>query len=458
MTLIRIYILLLACLLSPQLGAVHLEGKIANASGKELQMYYVSNFMTNEVVVVDSCMVSDSGEYVFDFESAVQQVYYVNVGLNNAQIALSPDQQMTIDLPDYLDLTRKELLNPFFDADNVLLYKEELKDANYYITEIEIKSTLLLDKTLKSGNPTYQAEKALAELRAYGDKLTDPLAKNYLYYSEALFAQLANPENGAVAKQKYLRNSAPQIGNPAFVALFQSEYDNAFLAPDGLFYDFVSEAIIEGDVSSEFLDKLSARLRIKDRTMAELVAVKGFYDAAVYAPTYERLIAELMGELEASIVDEEVKYLCASTRNNLQRLMVGAPAPYYELCTLNNKKVPLVLRRKYVLLAFVNTTIHECQVHLRALEEIKATYKRHLEVVCVATHQTPDELQRFLDRNEYKNLYFTIGEDDDLLLDDYDVKVLPTYFLIGNDGNLLASPLSPPDEDMSAELVGIMGY
>lgn len=454
MTSLRQYLILFLIILTPLSFAASLSGSVANAT--ELTLYYISNILTGEKSTVAHSKV-ENGLYHFEFESNELRTYYIDLGTRQAQMVIAPDQKLTLDLPDYAPLRQADYLNPYFEKENILVYDTKAKGLNYHVMDIELTTARQLKRVLKSSSPSLTSNAAIDSIAALKANLDHPFLKAYCHYNQALFYQMSQPENIQAIKQKYMREGIPNMQNTAFTSLFLSEYYNAFVASDGLFYQTVSDAIIERTIPADFSSIIGHIHKIKNPTMAELITIKGFYDAALYAPNYQKVLTQLMQQLEEQLQDTSAQELCRSTRLKIERLMVGYPAPYYELFTLKGKKVPTVLKRRNVLLAFINTNIFECQKQLHLLKKYKDIYKRQLEVVVVAVYQDEQELDRFLKRNTFDDLYFTLWDNNVQLLDDYNVKALPTYFLIGKDGNIIYAPLSSPEETMLEELQESLG-
>lgn len=434
--------------------AASLSGTVENTNS--VSLYYISNFITGEKTTVAQSLVGEDGQYQFSFETTELRTYYVNLGSRIAQVVIESEQDLILDLPDYAPLRKAEYLNPYFEQEIVLVYDNSIEDLNYHQMQIELLTARQLKRVLESASPSYTANSALDSIISIKENTKTIYLSDYLNFSEATFYQMAHPENIKAIKQKYLRNAEPKLQNTAFTKLFLSEYHNPFLAPDGIFYQNVSNVIVEGQLTDNFIASIASTLKIKNPIMAELVTIKGFYDAAMYAPSYQRTITELMVQLESQLQDPRMIDLCKTSRIKIERLMVGNSAPYYELFTLKGKKVPTILKRKTVLLAFVNTNIFECQKQLRLLEKYKEAYKRHLEVVVVAVYQDEKELERFLKRNSFENIYFTLWQNNEQLLVDYNVKSLPSYYLTGRDGKIIYAPLSSPEENMLEELQSVV--
>ena len=456
MSLLRRFLTITLLLITCTSQATSLSGTVANT--KELSLYYISNFLTGEKTVVAQCTVSPEEHYRFDFESSKLRTYYINLGSRQARITIAPKQNLILDLPDYAPLRKAEYLNPYFEKEVILVYDNQPEDINYDLMDIELTTARQLKRVLESQSPEYAAQSAIDTLTLLSQKYTSPYLKEYTTYNEAFFFRMTRPENVQAIKQNYLRQAIPDLQNTAFTSLCSSEYHNPFLASDGYFYQSISNAILDKTLPLNFSTTIGQLFKIKSAPMAELIAVKGFYDAAQYAPNYQKVITQLMQQLEGQLEDPDIKTLCHSSRIKIEQLMVGNPAPYHELFTLKGKRVPTVLKRRHVLLAFINTNIFECQKQLRLLEQYKEIYKRQLEIVVVTVYQDETELDRFLKRNSFKSMYFTVWQNNEQLLDDYNVKALPSYFLTGKDGNIIYAPLSSPEESMLEELQQVMGY
>ncbi len=445
-------LILFICCFSTAGYAINLSGHINNHHGNELSIYYINNFMTESKTYVNTCQIDTSGFFRFSFEAETIRTYYIDLGKNKGQITLVPKQNIQIDFPNFDPLSKAERLNPYYEKQNILLYNEDVKDINYYLTEIEIHQALWLDKIIKSNTPEYTAQEILDSTEIYRKKLNNAYLKEYLDMKSSFFYKMNNPGNQSIIKDKLLRHQAPQLNNPAYTQLFTQQFNDPFLTKEGLFYDYVSKAILSGQLDKDFITTTAKNHHITVPETAALLCIKGFYDASVIAPQYEAQLLPLLSMLEEQIEDSTLKELCHSTREKMDILCLDQAAPYYELYTPKGKKVPTILKRKFVLLAFVNTNIFDCQKQLRLLEKYKANYKREMEVVIIATYQEKEELEHFLSRNDYKNLYFTLWNHNEQLLNDYYIKSLPTYYLIAPNGNLLYAPLSSPETNMENEL------
>ena len=455
---LRILYLFVLLLTTSSIYAVKISGYVGNCKGKELKIQMLSNFITREFTTLDSCIVDEDNCYEFVVNQQDISVCFIDLGQYDAQLIVDTSHDLSVNLPDYAPLTKKEYLNLYFKKESVLLYDEQFDDMNFHIKELEFFVTKELKNVMDSENPQFAA---LASIDSVEQKLKDlecDFLRNYLTYTSSILYQFAHPERINLLKELFLQDTEVDLSNPAYTNLFLSEYINPFIASDGLFYSEVSDAILNQKLSEDFIDNIASMYSLKNVSVAELLSVKGFYSATLQNDNYQKDIVKLMEQLESLITTDEIKKLCRSTRLYIEKMMVGSPAPYYELNTIKDRKAPTILRRKEILLSFVNTNIYDCQRHLQLLKEYKEIYKREIEVIVVCVHQNPQELERFFRRNKFDNLYFVLPDNENKILDDYNVKILPSYYFIDKEGCFAYSPMSSPEEDMLYELQQYFGY
>ena len=447
----RYIILLTSLFFATTLQAAVINGRIENYPTDSIRIY-TANPITKSKTLVSVSKVDSLGTFSFSFNANSFDTYYIPLGTRNAQISLTPNQDITVVLPPFIPFTTAERLNPFFEIENILVFNEDVKDINYYFTEIEIRQTLWMKEVLASSSPTIKAQQILDSIAEYERNSPDEEAQISLRMKSSFFLQMSAPEQQSIIKEKLLRHNAPQLNNPSYFQLLEQQFPQPFIAKDGLFYASVSNAILSGKLPNDFIKSIAKTHRISNDETAALLCIYGFYSASQIAPEYEGKMIDLMISLSEQIKDPNLRQLCIDTRKEMSTLCIGHPAPYYELYTPKGKKVPTVIKRRYVLLAFINTNIYTCQRHLRLLEKYKATFKRDLEIVVIASYQEKEEINRFLERNSYEKLFFTLWDNQQQLLNDYNINALPQYYLISPEGELLKAPLSAPDEHMLEEL------
>ena len=89
------------------------------------------------------------------------------------------------------------------------------------------------------------------------------------------------------------------------------------------------------------------------------------------------------------------------------------------------------------------------------MQGIYARQKERLEIVTIAV-DTYDELMHSFLRNKDYNWKFLYYGHQPNILEEYDIRAFPTYFLIGPDGRLIQSPAPAPGENFESRLFEVM--
>jgi len=94
----------------------------------------------------------------------------------------------------------------------------------------------------------------------------------------------------------------------------------------------------------------------------------------------------------------------------------------------------------------------------RMLKLIKDTYINDLEIVTISTDENYSVFCSFLERNKDYNWVFLYAEDEDIFIDNYNIKAPPTYFLLDPDGKVAIDPTKTPEQGFMSQFGQIMNW
>jgi peroxiredoxin len=114
------------------------------------------------------------------------------------------------------------------------------------------------------------------------------------------------------------------------------------------------------------------------------------------------------------------------------------PAPGFTLPNLDGQQVSLQqYRGKVVFLNFWATWCIPCREEMPAMEQLHQTFQQQgLAILAVDRKESPDKVKAFFD--QYRLSYSALLDESGSVFRDYQVMGLPTTYLIGRDGMLLA--------------------
>ncbi len=128
-----------------------------------------------------------------------------------------------------------------------------------------------------------------------------------------------------------------------------------------------------------------------------------------------------------------------------EKLPVNRPAPEWALKTPDGKEVALKdLRGKVVVMSFWSTWCGYCKLSMPAIQSIHEKYAdKPVKVTGVCCWDAQGDPAKYLASMNYT---FSTVVDGDRVAKEYDVKGLPTYFVIDPDGNIVYARSGPLDQ------------
>ena len=139
----------------------------------------------------------------------------------------------------------------------------------------------------------------------------------------------------------------------------------------------------------------------------------------------------------------------------LKRLSYGSIATDFELLDTKGQAVSLLSQEdKFVLLSFMKSDCRICTSHLSHLDELGQLFKGKLQNISLVSDVDISTIVSFMEERDYE--WPVLKVDNILLLEDYDVKVFPTYVLVNPDGSIAMAPTPMPDENLAILINGFM--
>lgn len=129
----------------------------------------------------------------------------------------------------------------------------------------------------------------------------------------------------------------------------------------------------------------------------------------------------------------------------LIRYKESQPAPDFSLSDLDGKAIALKdLRGRLVLLNIWTTWCPACREEMPSLERLHREFDtRGVSVLAASHREDPEEVRRFM--GEFNLTMPVLLDEDGRVGELYGLLGLPTTFLIGPDGRLIARAIGPRD-------------
>lgn len=424
-------------------------GQNASYAHKKLELLTSTHHLFRSPLLLDSTIVNEMGQFSFRFNLNEPKTVFLNLGYYSIQFIALPGDSINIALAPYRPLSKSELYNPYFVPEKFHIIPNSGKSLHINAQLIRFESTfdslynlainaLVLEKSDSLGRALFSSQFH----RSYGDSFLE----QHIKYTSLSLYELVNPFAVDSLIGFYFSRYEPEFENDAFWNVFNKAFENPLIIPgkNQLVPDF--EVAVWRSNYVQLISRIMAYYQIENRNMAQLVALRGIFRSWNDFNDLHLMFANL---LDSAIIENEnarITEIARDIKHKLTTLEYGKKAPYYELPGINNKRVPTSLKGKYLILAFGSPELAQCQRDYLLLEELLKAHNNYMEVVAVVVYQHYNEFLKFAE--VYKgNINFAHWNSNMALLNDYNIKGLPVYYIIDAQQNLrVSSALTRPEE------------
>ncbi len=197
---------------------------------------------------------------------------------------------------------------------------------------------------------------------------------------------------------------------------------------------------------------------LKNDTLRELVLLKGMHES-YYDGTFKRssIVPVLQQIMEESKLPEH-RQIASNILNSFSKLKPGAMAPSFSLPDKTGHTASLdeLRAQKYVYLTFFDHNCSECLQQMKVLPALKKVYGERIIFVSITTDKTNAELKNFCAKNPQYDWVFLYDNSNGSLKRNYEIKMLPSYFLINPEGRFIQVPAEAPNADIERTFYDIV--
>ncbi|HEX2394526.1 MAG TPA: TlpA disulfide reductase family protein [Bacteroidales bacterium] len=455
--------ILVACLCQGLLASeTIISGKAPSYAGKEIVFYRTSDWITGTEDVAAKCMVSDSGvfETTINLETTIQ--LYAYLGIYLGYFFAEPGKSYELVLPDFREKTQGDFLNPYFEPVEIHLGLSNFNsdDLNMLIVMFDDAYVPYYDKHVNSiySQPDFQKiDQDIKQIDEPFKEYTNEYFRNYRKYRYGMLKMLANRQRVQSLSDEYFNNQPVLYTNVAYSDLFNQVFHKYF----SFFGRTDSGKKIFNDINEkgnfrELIQTLEASSNFDNDTLTELIILKQLHDEYYGSEFSRNGIIRILDTLMSSTHISEHARIGGIIRHKITRLQPGYEPPSFELEDTNGKLIKLSdLKGRYVYLNFCTCQSYACLNEFNQLAALHQRHKDRLTIVTVSTDPQEEILRQFLAKNKY-DWIFLHYDNQPGILKEYDIRAFPTYFLIGPDGRLIASPAVSPSENFEQRLFEIM--
>jgi peroxiredoxin len=447
---------------------VVISGNAVTYSGTELVFKKYSDPFTNNEVEVGKCLVSTNGDFSVTLPVNETTYLFSHLGVYLGYIYVEPGKNYIISFPEKTEKSPAEKLNPFFKETEFMFAIKEIsdKDLNFLIQSFNNFFNPYFIKfanNIKAKNKKELIDTTVVALRKINANSANSFYENYVYYKIGVLKHLAYQQKTKSLSLEYFQSKPILYNNPAYIELFNQVYNKYFYFFGRTTYGKKIFEDVNGAKSYYRLNNTLKRdsILIND-SLRELVVLKNVHDE-FYSNNFSRSgLLNVLDSLIAITKIEKHKEIGEYIKAKITRLMIGFAPPEFELYDKDGKLHKLSdFKGKYVYLNFCVCNSYGCIKEYDLLKKINAKYRENeptankFQIITIISADDLKTMKSFLDNSDYDWLFLHYGNQPKIL-ELYDIRAYPTYFLIDPNGKLLFSPAASPGENFEMLLFQIM--
>lgn len=453
-------LMVLVILGNAQAKPITIHGTAHGFINKFVYVHQLKDYVSHSYQTLGSDKISEKGNFTIEVD--VDNITEVFVEITDKSGILYLDPEVSDYYIHFPDPKHKD----HYSGKNARLIIDSLdtEDINSLILDYETQ----LNKFLHLGDSVWTLAKLvlapdskaildsfkLVCKKRYKD-VQEPYFHTYVQYSLATFEQFTGgmelmEMNKGIVYNSYVRKKPIHWTNSSYMNFIQSFYGRPF-RNIGRANFYAADEIINNLGDFHQLKKLLLEdYYLKDEGICELVLIQGIleeYHSGIYNKTH------LIAILDTAAVHcqfEENRKIAKNVKHLLTRLEEGYRAPNFELVTVQGDTITLdSLKGKYIYLDFFHTESIPAVKEKSLIPALKEKYGEWVEFVSISLDEDAKALKEYLGQNPEYDWHIANYNGNVNLLDLYNIRSLPSYFLIDQDGKMMSadpprpSPMSP---------------
>jgi len=440
----KVLYILLCLFLGTEIFAAqcNVSGVVKNAEGKTLQLKtFVDGILYRDSVLAVSAVENDT--FHFQFQQNETRCIFIDEGFYRVLFYLSPGDETFIYLPDYQYIDEAQRMNPFFRQQQVC---PKFKMQNLTADIIAYDDAFDYFYSKNSIRPNADSIKsAVLFLDSAFSVNNDVFFDHYKSFQKIQLWNLLPKSSPDLAISEF-KKLPIELSNPAFWEAFNNVFDSFFTAFAGKEEQlYIDRAILEQNFAA--MDAiLQYRFAIDDSLFRELIVVKSLYDL-YFSNERSAFVFRLMQQWLPSLQNDYTRLLLANIIDKVRKNQLTEEASPFSLPDGQGETVNLSdFRGKYVLLDFCSMKIAASKRNLALVKRYAETYGKELVALNIFTEPLTDAQKSALAKQyAVKGGNCLLLFADAEILDGYDVKNLPAYFLLDRDGRFALTDFSFED-------------
>lgn len=432
---------------------VNIKGTALAYPAKTISLYIYNDYITYQEKEIAQAKIDEKGN--FSLKAQVEETQYAFLRIDNelADFFIEKNGDYVVKFPD--PIKKESNINEFVERN---FHRMEITNSTWYsLNPSLVRFNNLYDDFLENNvyllmrQSTKDRKKLVDNVNAFRKEINENFKgvhgeffENYVNYAFANIRQITMLPEDALYEE-YFNEKPIHYRNLEYMNFFHSFFEKKMelfaISNKG---NRIVHAINAG-ATLDFIDEILTQNEFfKDKRLRRLAMIKAC-QSFFHDKEFKKVkVADLLEKIEQENLHSEITLAAKNMRSELTRLAPGNPAPDIELRNSNNIPTKLSdLKGKYIYLEFTDATCPACNAETMLVKELKREFGNKIEFVTVLINEDFEVARKYIQANNYDWTFLISGRESKVLRD-YNIKSVPTYYLIDKNFNLLLSPAQNP--------------
>lgn len=410
-------------------------------------------------------IIDDKGNFSTSVDIISTTYTFADFGIYHAFFFIENSHKYKIILPEYVEKTKLDIFNPYFEAENIHLGIEKLEknDLNYLIMDFDyyydrFLSYYILSKVNKNDSTNINIKEFINNISNKYKSINNKYFQQYLKFRLASLDNISTDKKDANAiALAYYAKSPVLYDNPAYMDLFNDIFNSYF---NKMLIDKEGPtlyAIINYGHSIKRLNAFLSQIKYLQNTqLREMVIMKGLYDCFYNKNLSWLPLLLTLDSLNLSTKYTQHKLISQNIADEVISLKANTYAPNFELSDTGDNLISLNdFRGKFIYLQFANTNSIASQKDFEILNKLFSQFNENYVFITILSDDDREKAIKFIQKNKYK-WTFLFASLTSQTISDYKIISYPRYFLINPDGTFNMSPALSPTQKIEKILLSLI--
>ena len=441
-----VFILSLSILTQAEICKIY--GNAGTYAGETLKLYTYSDYITLTKKKIAESPVDDEGYFTFSVETNETFEAFIDLDVFIGYIVIEPGKEFEIVLPKKTIRRHEDIINPYF------------KPYEFYIRILNNDRTVTAE--MKKFDAFYKTgtEKVLKnpkhinpglfeiEIQIIDDSTSfseNPFFLNYKKYKLLdMRVQTIYKNNKAVIRKNF-SNETVLYKNPAYNKLLKEELGTVLFE---LYGDTLFKLLATNAGWNMMSRTLSNYDLCYNQEFREYFLFINLYNEFYKTPIYKNNIIDVLYSSKKYLKSEYTLNAVNNFLDNSSTLITGNSSLDFRLPDNETYLHSLSdFRGKFVYLGFFSTDSYPCKKDILLIKALAEKKPEFLKIILIFKEAGSARIKNFLKDIDTKNITILRSDDNGKVIEDYNVRAYPTYFLINPKGKLALISAPGPAED-----------